>query len=135
MELVVDSNIVFSAMISDSATREILLDSDHKFYSPDFIKSEITKHQDLITKKSGLTDQEFEVLLNLILDEIKVQAIEDYEEAFEEGKEILGDQDMKDVPFISVAISKDCKIWSDDKDFQKQNKIEALSTEEIIEKY
>ena len=38
MEIAVDSNIVFSAMISDRITRETLLDSGHKFYSPEFIQ-------------------------------------------------------------------------------------------------
>jgi predicted nucleic acid-binding protein len=95
MEIAVDSNIVFSAMISDSTTRETLLDSGHKFYSPEFIQLEITKHQDLITEKSGLTDQEFEMLLNLILDEIEIQPKEEYKHELKEPEEILGDQDIK----------------------------------------
>lgn len=135
MEIVVDSNIVFSAMISDSVTRKILLDSGHKFYSPDFIKSEITKYQDLITEKSGLSNQEFEMLLNLILDEIEIQAKEEYENELDKAEEILGDQDIKDIPFLAVAIHKDCKIWSNDKDFQEQNEIEIITTEEMIEEH
>jgi predicted nucleic acid-binding protein len=135
MELVVDSNIIFSAMISDSVTREILLDSGHSFYSPDFIKSEITKYRDLITEKSGLNEKEFEVLLDLILDEIEIQAKEEYENELGEAEEILGDQDIKDVPFLAVAIQKDCKIWSDDKDFQEQDRIDTVKTPEMIENY
>ena len=135
MEIVVDSNVVFSAMISDSTTREILLDSGHKFYSPEYIKSEITKYQDSITEKSGLTSQEFEILLNLILDEIEIQAKEEYKNELDKAEEILEDQDIKDVPFLAVAIYKNCKIWSDDKDFQEQDIVEVITTKEMVNSY
>jgi predicted nucleic acid-binding protein len=49
----------------------------------------------LITEKSGLTDQEFEMLLNLILDEIEIQPKEGYKHELEEAEEILGDQGTK----------------------------------------
>ncbi|QGA80193.1 PIN domain-containing protein [Candidatus Nanohalobium constans] len=133
MELVIDSNIVISALIRDSLTRKIILDSNHRFYAPEFLRTEVEKYEELITEKSGLKESEVETLLNLVLGEVEVLPIESYEHKLEKAENLIGEEDIKDVPFLAVALHKECKIWSDDKDLQQQEKVEVKNTEEIIE--
>jgi predicted nucleic acid-binding protein len=133
MELVVDSNIIISALIRDSLTRKIILDSTHRFYAPEFLRTEIEKYEDLIKEKSNLKESEVETLLNIVLGEIKILPIESYEDKLDKAEDLIGNEDIKDVPFLAVALHKVYEIWSDDQDLHQQQKIEAKTTEEIIE--
>lgn len=133
MELVIDSNIVISALIRDSLTRKIILDSNHRFYAPEFLRTEIEKYEDLITEKSNSNENEVETLLSLVLDEVEVLPIESYKDKLSKAENLIGEEDIKDVPFLAVALHKECRIWSDDKDLKKQEKVEVETTEEVIE--
>ena len=44
MRLVIDTNIIFSALIKDSITRRILLISKYDFFIPEYVFIEIQKH-------------------------------------------------------------------------------------------
>jgi predicted nucleic acid-binding protein len=133
MELVIDSNVVISALIRDSLTRKIILDSNHRFYAPEFLRTEIEKYEGLITEKSNLNEKGLETLLSLVLGEVEVLPIESYEDKLSKAENLIGKEDIKDVPFLAVALHKECRIWSDDKDLNKQEKVEVETTEEIIE--
>jgi len=133
MELVIDSNIVMSALIRDSLTRKIILDSNHRFYAPEFLRNEIEKYEDLIGQKANLNKSEVETLVNLVIGEVEILPIESYESKIDKAEDLIGDEDIKDGPFLSVALHKECQIWSDDKDFEQQEKVEVKTTEEIIE--
>lgn len=133
MEVVIDSNIVISALIRDSLTRKIILDSNHRFYAPEFLRTEIEKYEGLITEKSNLNESDVETLLNLVLSEVEILPIESYEDKLSKDEDLIGDEDIKDVPFLAVALHKECGIWSDDQDLQHQEKVEVKTTEEIIE--
>jgi len=130
MKLLVDTNIFISAMISDSRTREILMDSGHTFYAPEYSKTEILEYDELIMDKSGMNQEEFRVLLDLIMENIEIIPKEEYEEELEQARDEL--EDSKDAPFLAAAITKNCKIWSDDRHLQDQKKAEALTTEQLI---
>jgi predicted nucleic acid-binding protein len=133
MELVIDSNIVISALIRDSLTRKIILDSNHRFYAPEFLRTEIEKYEGLITEKSNLNKKGLETVLSLVLSEVEVLPIESYEDKLSKAENLIGKEDIKDVPFLAVALHKECRIWSDGKDLNKQEKVEVETTEEIIE--
>ena len=51
----------------------------------------------------------------------------------DEAKEIIGKIDEKDIQFVALALSiKNDGIWSNDKHFEKQNKIQIFKTANII---
>jgi len=48
--------------------------------------------------------------------------------------EIIGKIDKKDIQFIALALAiKNNKIWSNDKHFEKQKKIQVYKTIDIID--
>ena len=65
MKLVLDSNIIFSALIKKSTTRNIILSDIFDLHAPEYIFSEITKHKELILKKSKMNNGDFDALLLL----------------------------------------------------------------------
>ncbi len=59
MKIVLDSNILFSALIKDSTTRRIILECDPIFLFPSFIFEEMEKYKKELLKKSKMEEKEF----------------------------------------------------------------------------
>lgn len=60
MELVVDANILFAALIKVSATSDLIVDNSLNLSSVEFIFSEFEKYKSLIKEKTERTEEEFE---------------------------------------------------------------------------
>lgn len=52
MIILIDANIVISALIKDGKVREIITNKKFEFVSPDFILEEINKYKEYICEKS-----------------------------------------------------------------------------------
>lgn len=133
MNIVVDANVLISALIRDSTTREILTKSKLKFYCPGISLRAVNKYEKLILEKSGLSNEQYCDLLNNLLK--CVNLIEDYQikSNLNLAEKIMGKIDTEDVVFIAGALSlPNSIIWSDDKHFEKQNKIRVLKTKDIL---
>jgi predicted nucleic acid-binding protein len=115
--LVVDTNLVFSALIPRaSQIREILLENDMEFYSPNILISEIYKHKDKLIKNSKLTESEFYIYFDGIIEKIKFIptefiALENRQKAYD----LCHDLDIKDTPFVALAIELSVPLWTGDK--------------------
>lgn len=62
MKLIIDSNVLISALIKDSTTRKILTKFGLIFYYPEISLGEIEKYKSLILEKSNLTEEEYKHL-------------------------------------------------------------------------
>ncbi|HEY9205726.1 MAG TPA: PIN domain-containing protein [Candidatus Methanoperedens sp.] len=80
MKLVLDSNIIFSALIKKSTTRDIILSDIFDLYAPEYIFSEITKHKELLLRKSKLGEGELDALLLLLQKHIHLAPKDKYNE-------------------------------------------------------
>jgi len=58
MKIVVDTNIIFSALMAKGKTRQILLREDMEFYAPEFFFKELRKYIKDISEKSGLKSRD-----------------------------------------------------------------------------
>jgi predicted nucleic acid-binding protein len=59
MELVIDTNILVSAILRSGLTRKLLFDSTLDLYTPDFVFSELRKHNKEFIQKSGLDEDDY----------------------------------------------------------------------------
>lgn len=132
MRLTVDTNIIFSGIIRDSRTRELLLRTDLDLYAPEYFFTELDNHLEEIAGKASLTTRELKVLLDLFLDNITVTPREEFQH-LEEATTVIGHIDPDDVPFLALALHHQADIWSNDNHFQEQNRVRAWKTHEIIE--
>jgi len=133
MKIVVDTNILLSALIKDSTTRAIMLSSRWEFFYPEISLHEIRKYQALVLEKSGLAKSEYERLLAMLLSHIRLVPNEQFLETMQEAKMIMQKIDPKDVVFIAAALAiPDSIIWSDDKDFDQQERVTTLKTKDIV---
>ncbi len=134
LKLIIDANIILSALIRDSTTRKIIIGSAIEFYVPDYLIEEIEKYISLVSKKNSLSEKENKIILDILCNYISIVGIEFYEENLNEALEIMNKIDIKDTPYVALALSFDNDgIWSEDKGFLKQNKIKVWRTQEIME--
>ncbi len=133
MIIILDTNVMVSALIKDSFTRRIIIYSGLKFCYPEISLHELRKHKNLILKKSGLSESEYEKIMSKLMEYIVLIPTEKIMGHIDEAKQIMQHIDPDDVVFIASTFScQDSVIWSDDKHFEKQNKIKVLKTRDFV---
>ena len=133
MKIILDVNVILSALIRDSITRKIILNSRFDLYFPEPSLHKIRKYKNYILEKSGLTEEEYNKIMATLFKYIKVVPIEEIEKNWNEAKKIMELIDPEDVVFIATALSiNNSVIWSDDRHFEKQNKVKVLKTKDLI---
>jgi len=132
MKLVLDSNIIFSALIKKSTTRNIILSDVFELHAPEYIFSEITKHKELLLRKSKMNEGELDALLLLLQKHIHLVPKEKYNEKMALAEDILKDIDITDSPFLALALALNCPIWSNDGHFKQQDRVEVHTTKELM---
>ncbi|MDT3739726.1 MAG: PIN domain-containing protein [Candidatus Kapabacteria bacterium] len=119
MKVVVDTNIVFSAILnSNSNIGNILLNSSNKieFYSVNFLKSEINKHIDKIskiTKRNFEEINEITVMIYPFITFISEELIP--KQYLKQADKLTKDIDFDDVLFIALSLYFECPVWTGDK--------------------
>lgn len=132
MKLVVDANVLFSAAIRDSKTSDLLLNDDLELYAPEYLFDEFKKYQETLLEKTYRTDEDFENFLEILQSRIKTVSKEKFENELVEAKTFT--PDPKDVPYLALALHIDASVWSDDTDFQEQDRVNVFTTTELVEK-
>lgn len=133
MLIIIDSNILISALIKNSITRSIILSSDNKFLLPEYSLTEIKNHEKEILYKSRLSREEFIFLMKKLLKYIKIIKTGDIISYKKKAYEIMGKIDEDDVLFIACALAyQKSVIWSDDKHFKIQKTIKNYNTKELM---
>ena len=133
MKIILDVNVILSALIRDSTTRKIILNSEFDLYFPEPSLHKIRKYKDYILEKSGLAEEEYDKIVTTLFKYIKLVPTEEIEKNWGKAKEIMEHIDKEDVVFIATALSiTDSVIWSDDGHFEKQNKVKVLKTEDMV---
>lgn len=130
MDVVVDANVLFAALIKQSITEELLFANCLHLYAPEFILVEFEKHKEEILQKTERTTQEFYTLLEVFRRRITFVPLDDLVAYLEQAEQIS--PDPKDVTYIALALKLHISVWSNDKDFKKQNKVKVYTTEEIM---
>ena len=130
--IVIDTNILISALIKDSITRKIIIESSLNFAYPEISLYEIIKHKDYILKKGNYNRSEFNTILNRLLEYINLIPLNVTKLKLDEAKEVMKDIDINDTAFLATALALDkSTIWSDDTDFEKQKIVKILKTKDM----
>jgi hypothetical protein len=66
VRLVVGANVFISALIADSATRELIVTLDPELVTPDTVRAEVDSYRGLIADKSGLSTGRIERLVEIL---------------------------------------------------------------------
>ncbi|MGM0405442.1 MAG: PIN domain-containing protein [Thermoplasmatota archaeon] len=129
IEIVVDANIIISALIGGSS-REILFDHRYRFLTTKFTLKEVEKYIPTIAEKSGTEKRFVKETLGLIPLSIKEKKF--YEGSLSEAKDMIGKIDEKDVEILALAIDTNNYLWSEDKDFEESGYEKILKTKDFF---
>jgi predicted nucleic acid-binding protein len=122
VRLIVDTNVLISALVKKSTVRGLLLNPLFEFYVPEHCIEEIERHVAEISERSGLSDENVYLLLGVLLASVQVVPAERVLKKYKEAEKIMGEIDRDDVPFVALALSfPNDGIWTEDKHFLKQN--------------
>lgn len=133
MKIVLDSNVLFSALIKDSTTRRLILEYDDFFLFSSYIFEEMEEHKDELLEKSKMSKEDFDKLLEILLKKVLIVPEEVLKSYKNEAVEIVKDIDKDDAVFIACALANpESVIWSDDKKLKKQSKIKILNSTEMM---
>ncbi|MEK6983687.1 MAG: PIN domain-containing protein [Nanoarchaeota archaeon] len=127
--LVIDANVLFSALIKNSLTAEIIFEEGIILSAPEFVIEEFLKYEDLILKKTSRTREEFIQIMHMLKDIVTVVPIEDYSKFIEEAEKFSPDE--KDVMYFALALKLKCDVWSNDKRLKQQDRVKVYSTEDL----
>ncbi len=134
MKLVLDTNIILKALIRNSTVRAILVSPRHQFYLPEHAIDETRKHLDTVQVKTGLSEEEVETVLNIVVSGIEVIRLKDLSDKWEEATKIMKPIDIEDIPFVAAALSMSCDgIWSDDRHLKRQTKVKVWTTRDMLQ--
>ncbi len=140
MRVIVDANIVFSALLNTNGKiADLLIHSGKRiqFIAPEFLRLEISKHFTKLCRISGLTQSQLREAEFQIYREISFISEEQIKpSAWAYATKILADIDPNDAPYVAYAKHFRCKIWSGDKQLMKgltkKNIALTLTTEDLL---
>ncbi len=130
-KLILDTNIIISALLKDSITREIIFHFSGELYFVSFSKEEIQKYEEYLCIKTKKDKEELNKIFKNLLNKLRIIDDNIVNTKIDEASKIMDKIDADDTPFIAAALAIEADIWSDDKHFEKQNIIKVWKTSEI----
>jgi predicted nucleic acid-binding protein len=141
MKIVVDSNIVFSAILNSQGKIAQLIINGSKyfsFFSVNLLKEEILNHKDKLLSISGLTENQFESAFSHIASRIKfVDGILISDQDLDKATILTQDIDENDILFVALTNHLGAKLWTGDKKLstglKKKKYFRTLTTNELYD--
>ena len=119
MRIVIDTNIVFSALISsNSIIPEIIIapSGNFKLYTSEYLFDELEDHKIKLQKASKLTAKEIERANTKLFKYISVISLDIIpQEIWHEAEVLTFDIDPDDISFVALSIFLDAYLWTGDK--------------------
>ena len=132
MRLVVDSNVLFSALVKDSVTRSLLLHAKVEFITLRFSVDEILKYKQEIIRKAYISHDQFRITFSGLMQKIIIVEDKVIMAKIPDAAQVMDKIDPKDTPFLAAAMATDSDLWSNDTDFEKQKKVKVWKTHELV---
>ena len=106
MRIVVDTNIVFSALMNSNNTMgEILLNlqDELQFFAPELLRIELQRYKDKLKKASKLSEEQLNESATRILERITLISEEVISQSsWIKAFELTKDVDQDDTPFVAL---------------------------------
>lgn len=142
MRIVVDTNIVFSAILNTNSKIAIILltpKSRLNFYSTEQLIREIEAHKERIRKISNYSDYELGRIIKLITSKIRFINLRLIpKESYQLAESLTNDVDIDDTEFVALTNHIKGKLWSGDKELQKglaqKGWSQFITTEELFQR-
>ena len=119
MNIVVDTNIVFSALINSRSTiSEIIVTpyNNFRFYTSKYLFDELEEHKSKLQRASKLTEKEIDRAKSELFKYINTISLEIIPaEIWQQARNLTFNIDPDDIPFVALSIYLDAYLWTGDK--------------------
>lgn len=119
MKIIVDSNIVFSAMLNPaSSIGDIILNSQDTFtfYTCEYLREEINDHKDKIVTIAGYDTYEFDEVTFLVYQHVVFLSESTIPfEFWQKAAGLVRDIDMDDIAYVALSLYLGIQLWTGDK--------------------
>ena len=129
MDIVIDANALFSTLIKENFSYNLLFSGKFHLFTPEHIFTELEKHKEEIMNKTERTTEEFFRLVETLKRRIVIVPLEELVPYVEEAEKLTPDPD--DMAYFALALKLNCAIWSNDKKLKEQDKIKIYNTHEL----
>lgn len=130
MDVVIDANVLFAALIKEGPSRRLLMSDTLTLYAPEFLLEEAEKYEEFILQKTGKSKEELQQVMAILRRRIVFVRLSELVPFLGKAKQISPDE--KDISYIALALRLSLPIWSNDAALkQKQDAVKVYSTEEI----
>ena len=136
MKIVIDSNIIFSALISG---KEMYIDifKTNDVFIPDVVFTELNKYEARLIKKTKLKKNEFGTFVKMLFEEITViPKFAISPENWRKAYDICNTIDEKDTPFVALSLELEIPLCTNDKKLYEKLKEKGfgnfVTVEELI---
>lgn len=130
MMLVIDAGIVFTALTGKGVTKELIFSPALTLFAPEFLFEEIEEHKSRILQASSLSQEELDMLLEIIKSRITLLPKESFENSLDHANTLISDKD--DTEYLALALEKSIPIWSNDPHFKEQSNTLTKTTAELV---
>ena len=132
MQLVLDANILFRALIGKGKVLKILFSDKINLLAPEFLFEEFENNKSEIADKGKVSVLELKEILNLLKERIQIIPSEDISSLIKlKAKDIS--PHSKDEAYFAVALAFNVIIWSEEKSFKKQSEVKIYNTKDLVE--
>jgi|SRR3989344_2635185 len=136
MRLVIDANILFSAIIAkgrklNSKKLNLIFSKELEIFAPGLMLFELRNNKEKLKEISKLPDEELEKFIELLKLRIQFVSLRYFSDKMAEAKELC--VELKDVAYFALALKLNCSIWSGEKSFKEQSKIKVFNTKELLD--
>lgn len=136
MFLVVDVNVIFSAILNRGDSWKVFVENSEKeifnLIIPEFLIIEIGKHTIEMAQRTNLSLQEAEEALTFIAKRLTFVSEAEYADKIIKARIILKGH-QKDVPYLALALKFNCNIFSGDKVFKQLCPEKVKNPKEILQ--
>lgn len=134
MRLVVDANVIISALAKDGGVRAALRTSTDEILTPEYVYTELDAHRREILDKSGLSDRGFNALIQNLFQRVEVVPREKMVPKLQNAARVMRSHDPDDAFYVAAALAVDAGVVSNDRAFEKQQAVPHMWTSEFVER-
>jgi len=134
MDIVIDANELFSCIIAkgkklNSRTLDIFFSDKVRLHAPMKMLEELGNNRQEIIRKSGFSHAEYTLFLKVLTLRIDFAALNSFSGEIAEAKSLA--PHLKDAQYFGLALKLKAAIWSEEKAFKRQSKVQIFSTNEL----
>lgn len=116
--VVVDTNILFSAMLSPRTTfgETILTSTDYAFYISEATVAELFEHKEKLVRLSRMSPEDLVTVFHLFLRRLTLVKEDSLSKSSRDRAYFLcQNSDPEDAPHVALALELDALLWTGDK--------------------